>query len=75
MNDFYGNISIDPKFNKYDFSIFAGVNYKLTPKFILNTKISNSIIAIRPHISNVTQGINKGQYNTMLSFSIYYQIS
>ena len=75
MNDFYGNISIDPKFNKYDFSIFAGVNYKLTSKIILNTKISNSIIAIRPHISNVTQGINKGQYNTMLSFSIYYQIS
>lgn len=74
-NDFYGKISIEQEFQKFDLSIFGGINYKLTPKIILNTKISNSVIAIRPHASNVTQGINKGQYNTMLSFSFYYQIS
>ena len=74
MNDYFSEIEIDPAFEKYDFSVFAGINYHITDNIILNTRISNSIIPIRPHVSDATNGWNKGQYNTVLSFAIHYKI-
>ena len=75
MNDYLSEIKeIDPAFTKYDFGIFAGINYHITDNIILNTRISNSIIPIRPHTFNLTDGLNKGQYNTVLSFTIHYKI-
>ena len=69
------NISVpNPQYKKYDFSVFAGINYHITDNIILNTRISNSIIPIRPHVSGATNGWNKGQYNTVLSFAIHYKI-
>ena len=61
-------------FEKYDFGVFAGINYHITDNIILHTRISNSIIPIRPHNSGATFGLNKGQYNTVLSFAIHYKI-
>jgi len=74
MNDYFSEIEIDPAFAKYDFGIFAGINYHITDNIILNTRISNSIIPIRPHVSGATNGWNKGQYNTVLSFAVHYKI-
>ena len=74
MNDDYSETNISPPFEKYDFGIFAGINYHLSNKIILNSRISNSIIPIRPHISGATTVWNKGQYNTILSFTIHYKI-
>ena len=74
MNDYFTEIEIDPAFEKYDFGVFAGINYHITDNIILNTRISNSIIPIRPHTSGATFGLNKGQYNTVLSFAIHYKI-
>ena len=65
-------IKIDTSFEKYDFGIFVGINYHLSKKIILNSRISNSIIPIRPHVSGATDGWNKGQYNTVLSFALHY---
>ena len=71
------NISI-PKtilqYKKYDLGVCAGINYHITDNIILNTRISNSIIPIRPHDSRATYGLNEGQYNTVLSFAIHYKI-
>ena len=72
MNDYFSEIEIDPSFEKYDFGIFAGINYHLSKKIILNSRISNSIIPIRPHVSGAKDGWNKGQYNTLLSFALHY---
>jgi hypothetical protein len=74
MNDYLSDFEADPAFTKYDFGVFAGINYHLTNKIILNTRISNSIIPIRPHVSGATNEWNKGQYNTVLSFAIHYKI-
>ena len=74
MNDYFSEIEIGPAFEKYDFGVFAGINYHITDNIILNTRISNSIIPIRPHVSGATNGWNKGQYNTVLSFAIHYKI-
>ena len=74
MNDYFSEIEIDPAFEKYDFGVFAGINYHITDNIILHTRISNSTIPIRPHNSGATYGLNKGQYNTVLSFAIHYKI-
>lgn len=76
-NDIYGPIqsSIDRPFNKIDLSGFIGIDYHLTKKIVLNSRISNSIIPIRNHISGATFLLNKGQYNTILSFTIHYYLS
>ena len=69
------NISVpNPQYKKYDLGVCAGINYHITDKIILNTRISNSIIPIRPHVSGAYKGLNKGQYNTVLSFAIHYKI-
>ena len=69
------NISVpNPQYKKYDFGVCAGINYHITDNIILHTRISNSIIPIRPHVSGATNGWNKGQYNTVLSFAIHYKI-
>ena len=75
-NDIYGSVSselINP-FNKVDIGAFIGMNYHLSDKIILNSRMSNSIIPIRPHLSNITYYLNRGQYNSLLSFTIHYNI-
>ena len=72
-NDLYGKI-INRPFNKTDISIFIGMDYYINTKFILNSRISNSIIPIRAHASGATFQLNKGQYNSVLSFSLHYII-
>jgi|TARA_B100001964_G_C14021163_1_gene503907 hypothetical protein len=64
----------NPQYKKYDLGVCAGINYHITDNIILNTRISNSIIPIRPHVSGATNNWNKGQYNTVLSFAIHYKI-
>ena len=73
-NDIYGQISANSikEFNTTDISIFIGMDYYINPKLILNSRISNSIIPIRTHASGATFQLNKGQYNSVLSFALHY---
>tara|TARA_B100000965_G_C19481318_1_gene708654 strand:- start:31 stop:630 length:600 start_codon:yes stop_codon:yes gene_type:complete len=60
--------------NNLDYSIHFGIDYKLSKKLYLNTRLSNSIAPIRKHASGQTYRWNRGQYNTGLSFILYYYI-
>ena len=73
-NDIYGQISGSStrEFNTTDISIFIGMDYSINPRLILNSRISNSIIPIRTHASGATFQLNKGQYNSVLSFALHY---
>ena len=73
-NDIYGQISGSStrEFNTTDISIFIGMDYSINPRLILNSRISNSIIPIRDHASGATFKLNKGQYNSVLSFALHY---
>ena len=61
-------ISVD----KLEYSFHIGLNYRINENFYLNTRLSNSIVPIRPHSSGQTYSWNKGQYNTSISFVLYY---
>ena len=59
-------------FNKVDLGAFIGMNYHLTDNILLNSRISNSILPVRPHASGATYQLNRGQYNSVLSFTLHY---
>ena len=73
-NDIYGKISATNtrEFNTTDIGIFIGLDYSISPRLTLNSRISNSIIPIRAHASGATFQLNKGQYNSVLSFTLHY---
>ena len=73
-NDMYGQISANKtrKFNTTDIGVFIGIDYHIIPRLILNSRISNSILPIRAHASGATFQLNKGQYNSVLSFALHY---
>ncbi len=75
-NDIYGKISATNtrEFNTTDIGIFIGLDYSISQKLTLNSRISNSIIPIRAHVSGATYKLNKGQYNSVLSFALYYKL-
>ena len=74
--DLIGNIpeNWSNPFYKYDLGTFIGINRIFSKKIILNTRISNSILPIRLHASGSTWILNRGQYNTVLSFTLHYYI-
>ena len=59
-------------FNKVDLGAFIGMNYHLTDNILLNSRISNSILPVRPHASGAIYQLNRGQYNSVLSFTLHY---
>tara|TARA_B100000579_G_C22722762_1_gene800255 strand:- start:422 stop:1027 length:606 start_codon:yes stop_codon:yes gene_type:complete len=57
---------------KTEYSFLIGCTQKIANKLYLNSRFSSSIIPIRDHFSRQTIGLNKGQYNTSISFALYY---
>jgi hypothetical protein len=70
--DFYGEREIERPYNSTEFSFLFGVDYALSEKISLNSRVDNSILPIRKHESGGTSGLNQGQYNTEITFSIRY---
>ena len=58
--------------NKIEYSVHIGLEYKINTNLYFNTRLSNSISPIRPHSVSQIHRWNKGQYNTSISFVIYY---
>jgi len=70
--DFYFERAIDRPFNSTEFSFLFGVGYAISEKISLNSRLDNSILPIREHESGGTYGLNQGQYNTEITFSLRY---
>jgi len=58
--------------NQTEYSFLIGFTQKIADKLYLNSRFSSSITPIRDHFSGQTIGLNKGQYNTSISFALYY---
>ena len=78
-NDLYGKIEYNDfkPFINYDLGLTIGVNYKYSSNINLNTRISNSILPIGSEDyenQEVYGSIKKGKYNSVLSFTIHYNL-
>ena len=58
--------------NQTEYSFLIGFTQKIADKLYLNSRFSSSITPIRDHFSGQKIGLNKGQYNTSISFALYY---
>ena len=70
--DFYSEKPIERPFNSTEFSFLFGVDYSFSEKLSLNSCLDNSFLPIRAHASGATDGLNQGQYNTEITFSLRY---
>jgi hypothetical protein len=73
--DEQGSFTEQRPFKKTELSINAGISYPLISNLMLNWRISNSLLPVRPHVSGETFRLNMGQYNTVLAFTLRYQVS
>ena len=77
-NDLSGKItSVENPFISYDIGLLIGVDYKYSEKISINTRISNSILPIGAEDyenSGSYNSLKKGKYNSVLSFTINYNI-
>ncbi len=77
-NDSYGKINnTNSLFSNYDLGALLGINYIITNKISLNSRISNSILPIGAednNLSNVYNSSRKGKYNSVISFTLNYKI-
>ncbi len=61
-------------FDRLDLSFNIGLYYTLMENLRINVRYSNSILPVRPHAGGATWRLNKGQYNEVLSFVLFYEL-
>ena len=78
-NDLNGKLPIHTvnPFIKYDFGVLLGIDYTFSNKLSFNTRLSNSILPIGAEDYNHPNTYNssrKGKYNSVLSFTLHYNL-
>jgi len=69
----YEWVSGEP-FDQFDFSFNIGAYYTLLKKVRINVRYSNSIVPNRSHAGGATYRTNRGWYNEVLSFVLYFEL-
>ncbi len=72
-NEFGEMITTQPNDLAIDFLV--GANYQWKKNTKINLRYGHSIIPVRPHSSGIERHLNKGQNSSVISLSLYYQIS
>jgi len=70
--NFLGNVTPIRPFKKYEGSLMVGLGYWLLHGCYFSLRYVNSVLPIRDHVSNATYRFNRGQYNTVVQFSLNY---
>ena len=73
--DGIGDEPADPPFNEFEFSGLAGVEYEIIENLFFNIRFNYSILPIRDHPGDQVYFFDRGQYNNVLTFAVYYQIA
>lgn len=59
-----------PAFNNFDLSMMGGFTVNIISHLKVNVRASQSILPIRKHFSGQTYRLNRGQYNSVLAFTL-----
>lgn len=69
----YGNVTPVRPFKKYECSLLFGISYQLSQTIFFGSRLYNSILPVRAHMSGATYYWNRGQYNTLIQFVFQYR--
>ncbi|MCF8378553.1 MAG: PorT family protein [Bacteroidales bacterium] len=61
-----------PDYHRFGLNGNIGVYYMLTDNILAGARSSYSLIPMRDHASSQTYLLNRGQYNAVISFTLYY---
>jgi hypothetical protein len=67
-----GDVNLNVVFRKYEAGLLAGINYKAGNGWLVNFRVQQSVLAVRPHQGDATFRLNQGQYNTLLCLNLRY---
>jgi len=72
--DQYGEMdqTYRPAYHRLGLNGNIGIYYSLTDNILLGGRASYSILPMRDHASSQTYLLNRGQYNSVISFTMYY---
>jgi hypothetical protein len=73
--DGYGLEEATPPFKQFELSSVFGAYYHFSDIFAIGGHYSYSITAIRPYSSGNETFMDKGQYNNLFYFAVYYKLS
>jgi hypothetical protein len=62
-------------FKPLELSFSLGIGYRVTNKLLLSIRNSNSLLPVRRHYGGGTFRLNRGQYNSVMLFSVSYSLS
>lgn len=74
-DDGYGELEADPPFKPYELSFLVGVHYEILEKLHFNIRFNYSVLPVGDHPGGQTWLFNRGQYNNVLTFTVYYQLA
>ena len=66
-----GLISYEP-YNRFSLEGTAGIGYFFNNNLALGARHNYSLLPVRDHASGQSLRLNRGQYNSVISFSLYY---
>lgn len=68
-----GELPGQPPFIKYDIGVGGGLAYHFTGNWGLHLRGEQSVAPVREHSSKTVYRLNRGQYNSVLLFALFYQ--
>jgi hypothetical protein len=70
-----GELPVTRNFYKHDIGGAIGINYDFTTHLQMNWRYTNSWLPVRPHLSEAGFRLNRGQLNSVMSFTLHYQFN
>ena len=70
-----GDLPADPSFKEMEFSGLIGVNYNVLDWLLFNARFNYSILPVREHPGGQSFYLNQGQYNSVITICLYFQLA
>ena len=78
-HELVNNIDADPNnlrpFHKFEISYQLGGYFQIMKKLSVNIRYEYSLLPARPHAGGGKHGLNWGEYNNLIAFTLKYQLS
>ena len=72
--DEFGPLPDARPFNRTEIGFITGLDYILSPHVVMNLRQNYSILPIREHQSGAVYLLNRGQYNSVIMFTLRYYL-
>jgi len=69
-----GFLEAEPDFSQFEFSGLIGLSYALMNNLSANIRFNYSLLPVREHPGDQSYWLDRGQFNNVLLFSLYYKI-